>query len=144
MNSIWEGHQFGKWYPWPQQVPVEGWHIVALVTGYTVPAHFTPNKAGNSGRWKHGYGHKFSNALVVYWMPLPSAPKQQDYHDAWEAARDRETMRELQDIRAYLSDGLWIWPCGAMVDEKEDPLMEFHNTDACNVCTKAIKEVIGE
>jgi hypothetical protein len=66
------------------------------------------------------------------------------YHQAWDAAGDRETMRVLQDIRAYLSDGLWIWPCGAMVDEKLDPMEDFHGTDKCDVCTKAIKEVIGE
>jgi hypothetical protein len=66
------------------------------------------------------------------------------FHQAWDAAGDREVMREFEDIRAYLSDGLWIWPCGAMVDEKINPMEDFHDTDKCAVCTKAIKEVLDE
>ena len=67
------------------------------------------------------------------------------YHQAWDAAGDRKVMREFKDIRAYLSDGCWIWPCGATVDEEEDdPRQDWHNTSECDVCTKAIKEVIDE
>ena len=147
MNSIWAGHKYGEWYPWPQQIPAEGWYIVAIARGRTVPAYFTPNKAGNGGKWKNGYKHRLSSALIAYWMPLPSAPAQHqagNYHEAWDAAGDKATMRALGDIRAYLSDGLWMWPCGATVDDKLKPLKDFHDTSKCNVCTKAINEVIGE
>jgi hypothetical protein len=54
-------------------------------------------------------------------------------------------MRQLGDIRAYLSDGLWIWPCGATVDEKaDDSMRDFHDTSNCDVCALATKEVINE
>jgi hypothetical protein len=66
------------------------------------------------------------------------------FHQAWDAAGDREIMRFFDDVRVYLSDGLWIWPCGATVDEKLEPRKDFHDTSKCEICTKALMEVLGE
>ena len=72
MNSVWEGHQFGKWYPWPQQVPIkDGYYIARNGIGTSFPAKFTRNKAGNGGKWKFAWGTICNSSTLRHWMPLP-------------------------------------------------------------------------
>lgn len=78
-GTVWEGHEFGKWYGWPQQVPTsKGIYIVAY--GEKVyAAIFTPSNGPKRGRWNDGiHGHSTTN-YVTAWMPMPNHPN--DLHD---------------------------------------------------------------
>lgn len=73
----WEGHKFGTWYPWPAQVPTERTTYIVAYLGATGVARFTPNKAGNGGRWSNGIDGHSCTTYVRFWMPMPEMPNQQ-------------------------------------------------------------------
>ena len=65
--SIFDGYQFGVWYPYPEHIPASGKYIVAF-PGAVGTCEFVSNKAGNGGHWRN------PSITPIYWMPLPTMP----------------------------------------------------------------------
>ncbi len=78
-----------------------------------------------------GENHDFENCPVRSDVKVKFKGRSLIVDDLWDQFRDYMGFGGY-DVACYICDGVSVWPCGRMVDSKENTGTEYCECDRCN------------